>query len=326
MARDDTTNRDTPRAGRKTRGPRGGPRATDRPRNRTSPRRALRQEAVTTVGVIADDVDFRAMRRYPTFAFDDHPEYLRHLQALLRSQTVGKRHTSVVLFDPEDFAAFCAEQELDPDTPLSRSRYTAHAAELFGTLAYGGEPLDSLLPELIDRSVRRATRHYASGLLADAGECADCGRHIGRAAFDKASRALRRLLEAAGPGSHHLVCSVPTPSGQIFATLHAEGPDATAPPPMEPDMSEVTEFVTVLATGIALDTTGGLVLRTKTPAAPDRLHGWRLHRGRLIPLTEAQVFSAYCTDVETGEPMPPEPGVDYRAGFHIPGDDPETHH
>ena len=222
-------------------------------------------EAVTTVGVIADDVDFRAMRRYPTFAFDDHHEYLRHLQALLRSQTAGERHTSVVLFDPEDFAAFCAEQDLDPDTPLSRSRYTAHAAELFGTLAYGGESLDSLLPELIDRSVRRATRHYASGLLADAGECADCGRHIGRAAFDKASRALRRLLDAAGPGSHHLVCSVPTPSGQIFATLHAEGPAATAPPPMEPDTAEVTEFVTVLATGIALDTTGGLVLRHQDP-------------------------------------------------------------
>ncbi|MEU5403766.1 hypothetical protein ABZ348_31295 [Streptomyces sp. NPDC005963] len=326
MAHDDNLSRHTPRPGRKTRGPRGGPRATNRPGNRPSPRRALRQEAVTTIGVIADDVDFRAMRRYPTFVFDDHPEYLRHLQALLRSQTTDERHTGIVLFDPEDFAAFCSEQGLDPDTPLSRSRYTAHAAERFGTLTYGGEPLTSLLPELIDRSVRRATRYYASSLLAEAGECSDCGRHIGRAAFDRASRTLARLLDAAGTGSHHLVCSVRTPSGQIFAVLHAEGPTTTPSPPAEPDTSDVAEFVTVLAAGIALNTTGGLVLRTKTPAAPDRLHGWRLHHGRLLALTEAQVFSAYCTDIETGDPVPPEPGVDYRAGFDIPDDDPQTHH
>lgn len=316
------------RAERKTRTSRGGhPRRTgERPRNRTSPRRALRQETVNTVGVLADASDFAAMRRYRTFAFDDHPEYLRQLQALLRSLTSRHLHTTVVLFDPHDFRAFCAEEGIDPDTPLSRSRYTADAAERFGTLAYTGEALDTLVPQLIEHSVRQATWQYATKLLADIGECADCGQDIGRATFEKASRMLGRLLEGAGPGSHHLVCSVPAPAEQLFASLHATNTEGFPSDTMELTTSDAAEFVSVLATGIALSTAGGVVLRTKRPATPDRLHGWRLHQGQLLPLTEAEVFSAYCTDTETGDPLPPEPGVEYRAGFDISTEGPEPHH
>ncbi|MCM2393428.1 hypothetical protein [Streptomyces albipurpureus] len=327
MAYDNTSGSRTERTTRRRRGRGGHPRRTgDRPRNKTSPRRALRQETVSTIGVLADASDFAAMRRYRTFAFDDHTDYLRQLQVLLRSLASRHLHTTVVLFDPDDFSAFCSEEGIDPDSPLSRSRYTADAAGRFGTLPYSGEALDSLVPQLIERSVREATWQYATKLLADIGECADCGQDIGRAAFEKASRMLGRLLEGAGPGSHHLVCSVPAPSEQLFASLHAASTEDSPPHAMELDTSDGAEFVSVLATGIALGTAGGLVLRTRSPEAPDHLHGWRLHQGRLLPLTEAEVFSAYCTDTETGDPLPPEPGVEYRAGFGITIDDPETHH
>jgi hypothetical protein len=69
-----------------------------------------------------------------------------------------------------------------------------------------------------------------------------------------------------------------------------------------------------------------VVLRTTGSGAPDRVHGWRLHRGRLAPLTTAEVFNAYCTDAETGEPIGPESGVDYRTGFDLGPGDPAFDH
>ncbi|GAA2516487.1 hypothetical protein [Streptomyces gobitricini] len=294
-------------------------------RNTATAQSALRREVPSTVGLLADDQDFTAMRsRYRTFTFDDHETYLHQVEELLRTLATESGHTTVTLFDPEDYADYCAETGLDPDTPASRSRFTAEVAATGASVAYTGQPIDRLVPLLIHRAVRQATWEYATMLLTDIGECADCGQDIGRAAFDQASQTLTRLLEEAGPGTHHLVCSVPADE-QLLAVLHAERPP-TGPAVLDP--TEGAEFVTVLAAGIALESPGGLVLRTTTPAEPDRVHGWRLDHGRLVPLTAAEVFNAYCTDADTGEPLSPEPGVDYRAGFDITPDDgrPPTHH
>lgn len=300
------------------------PSKRQRPKDRSATlRRTLHREVPSTVGVLADAQDFAEMRRYRTFTFDDHAGYLRHVEALLKHLSTRQLHISVALFDPDDFAEYCTETGLDPDTAAGRSCYTAAVAGRGAGLAYTGQPLDQLLPQLINTAVRQATWEYATLLLADAGGCADCGQDIGRAAFDRASRTLMRLLEAAGPGRHHLVCSIPAPDEQLLAVLHAEGaPEA----PVDVDASEGAEFVTVLATGIALETPGGVVLRTSTADAPDRLHGWRLQRGRLLPLTAGEVFSAYCTDAATGDPISPEPGVEYCAGFDITTDDPDHCH
>ncbi|MFD3664920.1 hypothetical protein ACFWVF_30690 [Streptomyces sp. NPDC058659] len=285
-------------------------------------RRALRREVPSTVGLLADAQDFAAMRRYSTFAFEDHTTYLQQIEALLKSLATQGGHTTVTLFDPEEYEAYCAETAIDPDHPMSRSRFTAHLATTGARVTYTGQPLSALLPELVDTAVRHATWEYATTVLATAGDCATCGKDIGRAAFEQASRLLVRLLEAAGPGSHHLVCSVPAADDQLLAVLHAHG---------ESDLegTEAAEFTAVLAAGITLAAPGGLVLRTTTPAAADRLHGWRLTHGTLTPLTEAEVFAAYCTDARTGEPLSPEPGVDYRAGFPLapaPDDEWPAHH
>lgn len=286
-------------------------------------RRALRREVPSTVALLADEEDFTAMQRYETFAFDDHARYLDHVEDLLRTLDAEGGHTTLALFDPEEYADYCADTGLDPDHPASRSRYTAERAATGARLTYTGQPLHTLVPLLVDTAVRRATWEYATMLLTDAGTCADCGKDIGHASFERASRLLVRLLDTAGPGTHHLVCSVPAGSEQLLAVLHTTR-DNTGPTRL--DSSEGAEFVTVLATGIALDAPGGVVLRTQTPDAPARLHGWRLHHGRLHPLTEAEVFDAYCTDARTGEPISPEPDVDYRAGFPLAhDDDPHPH-
>ncbi|GAA4928435.1 hypothetical protein ACFPM3_07980 [Streptomyces coeruleoprunus] len=293
-------------------------------RNTTSLRRALRREVPSTVGLLADEEDFAAMRRYRSFTFDDHTAYLRQVEALLRTLASNGGHTTVALFDPEDYAAYCTETGLDPDSAASRSRYTAEVAATGARVAYTGQPIDQLVPLLVNTAVRHATHEYATMLLTDAGQCADCGQDIGHAAFDQATRALLRLLDAAGPGAHHLVCSIPAGQEQLLGVLHTPGTD-TGPTPLH--SAEGAAFVTVLAAGIAHEAPGGLVLRTTRPDAPDRLHGWRLERGRLVPLTEAEVFNAYCTDADTGEPLAPEPGVEYRAGFDLaPDDGRPTHH
>ncbi|MBM7441015.1 hypothetical protein [Streptomyces sp. HB132] len=295
-----------------------------RSRTRSAPsmRRALRREAPSTVGLLVDSEDFAAMRHYRSFVFEDHTEYLRQVDGLLRTRAAQGMHTTVALFDPDDYAEFCTESGLDPDERASRSRFTAEIAAAGATVAYTGQPIDTLVPLLVSRAVRRATWEYATMLLAGLGDCADCGQDIGGAAFDRASHLLTRLLDTAGPGTHHVVCSMPTEAEQLLAVLHTAR-DADGPVRLE--SSEGAEFATVLAVGVALETRGGVVLRTTTPDAPDRVHGWRLHRGSLLPLTAGEVFSAYCTDADTGQPVSPESGVEYCAGFDLGADEPEAH-
>ncbi|WP_031078077.1 hypothetical protein [Streptomyces sp. NRRL S-118] len=287
-------------------------------------RRALRREVPCTVGLLADEEDFTAMRRYRTFTFDDHSTYLHQVEDLLKRLASQGGHTSVALFDPEDYADYCARAGLDPDDPASRSRFTAEVAATGARVTYSGQPMERLVPLLINQAVRHATWEYAALLLAGDGACTRCGQDTARTALDRAAGLLHRLLQAAGAGTHHLVCSVPAQHEHLMAVLHAE---RTGTGPAELDPSEGAEFATVLAAGLALESPGGLVLRTTTPGAPDRVHGWRLDRGRIIPLSAAEVFDAYCTDADTGEPVAPEHNVDYLAGFDITGDDdPPAHH
>ncbi|MFI9204239.1 hypothetical protein [Streptomyces sp. NPDC053048] len=285
-----------------------------RSRKRLNARRALRTEAPSTVAVLADRKDFAAMRRYRSFLFDDHATYLRQVEGLLRSMAAQGTYTSVALFDPRDYEEYCADHHIDPDTAASRTRYTADVAAAGTTIPYEGQPIARLLPRLVDEAEQQATWEYASTLLSRGGDCAACSEDIGRAAFARASKALRLLIEAVGEGAHHLVCSVPLEGKPpLIAVLHAECRDGG----LYLGEASALVFCTVLAAGIALDRPGGVVLRTKAPDHPETVRGWNVRDGGLRPLTEAEVFAAYCTDAETGEPVPPEPGVEYRAGIPL---------
>ncbi|MDO0928705.1 hypothetical protein QQY24_26030 [Streptomyces sp. TG1A-8] len=271
-------------------------------------RRVLGREMAGTIGLLTDEHDFRAMRRYRSFTFDDHTAYLHQVEALLETRAAQGSHTTLALFDPEDYAAFCAHTGLDPEAPASRSRYTAELAATGPTVPYDGRPLAALVPTLVDEAVRQATWEYATTLLTRLGPCATCGEDIGRAAFTRASGLLVRILDTAPPGDRHLVCSVSGPPETLVSVLHAdEGTGGTA----ELDEAEALEFTGVLALGLATRSPGGLVMRTSAPGRADRVYGWRLRAGALEPLTASEVFDAYCTDAESGDPVPPEPDVDY---------------
>lgn len=271
-------------------------------------RRVLRREIAGTIGLLTDEHDFRAMRRYRSFSFDDHTTYLQQVEAVLKSRAAEGSHTTLALFDPEDYAAFCADTGLDPEAPASRTRFTAELAAAGPTVPYDGRPLATLLPVLVDEAVRQATWEYATTLLARLGPCPTCGEDIGRAAFTRACDLVVRILETAPPGERHLVCSVSGPPETLVSVLHAgDGTEGA----VELDEAEALEFTSVLALGLATRSPGGLVMRISAPDAADRVHGWRLRGGDLEPLTASEVFDAYCTDAESGDIIAPESGVDY---------------
>ncbi|QQM44797.1 hypothetical protein [Streptomyces liliifuscus] len=287
-------------------------------------RRVLRREIAGTIGLLTDEQDFTAMRRrYRTFTFDNHASYLQQVEALLRTLASQGGHTTVALFDPEEYAEFCAEHGLEPDTPSSRTRFTAELAATGATVPYEGQPLDHLVPNLIDEAVRQATWEYATTLLSRIGTCASCGEDIGRVAFVRASDLLVRILDASGPGERHLVCSVSTEPETLVAVLRADDDQHGTP---HLDESEALEFTTVLALGIATQSPGGLVMRVGTPDTTDRVYGWRLRGEGLEPLTAGEVFDAYCTDVVSGDLVSPESGVDYCAPPDLGEEGPTTRH
>jgi hypothetical protein len=271
-------------------------------------RRVLRREIAGTIGVLADEHDFCAMRRYRSFTFDDHKIYLQQVEALLRTRASQGTYTTVALFDPQEYAEFCADTGLNPDAPSSRTRFTAELATTGPTVPYEGQPLADLVPILVDEAVRQATWEYAATVLAGLGACASCGEDLGRAAFNRASNLVIRILDTAHTGSRHLVCSVTGAPEALVSVLHADDDTQGA---TQIDEAELLEFTTVLALGLATPRPGGLVMRTSAPGESDRIYGWRLRGDRLDPLTAGEVFDAYCTDIESGDLISPESGVDY---------------
>ncbi|MFJ9040837.1 hypothetical protein ACIRF8_30215 [Streptomyces sp. NPDC102406] len=288
----------------------------------TGARHILRREVAGTIGLLADEQDFTEMRRYRSFTFDDHTAYLRQVEELLASMAAEGGHTTVALFDPEEYAEFCADTGLEPDTPTSRTRFTAELASTGATVPYEGQPLADLVPDLVEEAVRQATWEYASSVLARTGPCAVCGQDIGRAAFGRASYLVARAIDTIGEGFHHWVCSVPTGKQTLLAVLRI---DAGAPGSVRMEETAAMELTTVMALAIVTGGSCALVVRT-TRDGSARVYGWRLKDERLHPLTAAQVFDAYCTDAASGDLTAPEPGVDYCTAPEVEDRAPETRH
>lgn len=122
------------------------------------------------------------------------------------------------------------------------------------------------------------------------------------------------LLSALGEGTHFLLCAVPTPEGTLCGStvIALDGEEVTTV------LDECASFCVALAVGVSPAMCGGVVARTVMDDGSDVVRGWKLADGWAQALNAAEVFDAYCTDRETGEPVPPEPGVDYRAGIPLP--------
>ena len=173
-------------------------------------RRVLRREIAGTIGLLTDEHDFTAMRRYRTFTFDDHTTYLQQVESLLRTLAAQGGHTTVALFDPEEYAEFCAEQR--PGT-----RHTVQPHTLHRRTGRDGRhrPLRGPASRRTRPGPRRRSRPPGHlGVRDDPPGPHRQLRVLRRGhrtrAFARASHLLTRVLDTAGPGDRHLVCSVST--------------------------------------------------------------------------------------------------------------------
>ncbi|MFE5688153.1 hypothetical protein [Streptomyces sp. NPDC056512] len=271
--------------------------------------RASSLEVAGTIGLLTDEDDFRAMRRYRSFPFADFATYLNAVENLLDSRVSQGAATTVAVFDPQEYAHYCTDTGLPPDSASSRARFTAELATTGPTIPYDGQPLADLIPDLADEALRQATWEYASELLADLGPCESCGEDIGRTAFARASGLLVRILgTAARPGTQHLVCSAPAGPETLVAALHVDTDSGGA---CRLDEDEARGFTTVLALALATQRPSGLVMRSSAPGARDQVYGWRQRKGDFESLTAGEVFDAYCVHADTGGLVSPESDVDY---------------
>src|SRR4051812_36642116 len=103
-------------------------------------RRVLRREIAGTIGLLTDEHDFRAMRRYHSFTFDNHHSYLQQVEALLKVRASRGSPPRVALFDPQDSAEFGGAPAPAPDSPSSRTRFTAELATTGPSVPYEGQP------------------------------------------------------------------------------------------------------------------------------------------------------------------------------------------
>jgi hypothetical protein len=286
------------------------------PTRRNHYRRALRREAPVLVGLLLDDQDFALMTTFDSFPFEHYGDYLHHLDGLLHDLHARGTHIAVTLFDPDAYDHYCATTRQPPDAAETRTRYVAEVTATGPAVRYTRQPMPLLRSELAREADRRATWERASDTLVDAGPCPDCGQDLAHCAFDRASHTLLRVIEAVGAGSHHVVCSLPAAGGPpLLAAVEID-----ADPDGEVRVAEADALVvcTIMAAGTVTTHPGGLVVRTTDPDGTETVRGWSLRNGEPHPLTEAEVFSAYCTDPVTGDPVPPEPGVRYRAGLPLP--------
>ncbi|WP_017582307.1 hypothetical protein [Nocardiopsis valliformis] len=94
---------------------------------------------------------------------------------------------------------------------------------------------------------------------------------------------------------------------------------------------EHPEVVERLYTALTAEAPAAVIVRTFTNrlshTLPDgtaipvkRVLGWRLGGGSITPVDEAEMFNAHCVDAASGEPIPPERGVEYTSapGVELP--------
>ncbi|WP_028649436.1 hypothetical protein [Nocardiopsis sp. CNT312] len=106
-------------------------------------------------------------------------------------------------------------------------------------------------------------------------------------------------------------------------TLHTGHPASTVVDRAEGDFTvEHAAVVERLCAALAEGAPAAVVLRSFTDRVSHTLadgtaipaevvRGWTAGGGALLPLDEARMFDAHCTDAASGEPLPPERGVVY---------------
>ncbi|MGW6572004.1 hypothetical protein ACWGAN_07480 [Streptomyces sp. NPDC054945] len=124
---------------------------------------------------------------------------------------------------------------------------------------------------------------------------------------ERAAALLMGFFNAVGDGCHALVIAASANGDSLGITVpfHNDG-DTTD---LDPDDALEAMMILTLAASVG----GGAVIRANFADETSQVYGWKLIEFYAKPLNAAEIFSAYCTDAVTGEPVAPEWGVEYLA-------------
>src|SRR5262249_34918015 len=118
------------------------------------------------------------------------------------------------------------------------------------------------------------------------------------------------ILAGMGDGHHHVTVVTRFGSATVVADVRGDTAslDTDHPLPLAwMHLAAARETGTGAAITVRSATERGVEVRA-WPLAAD---------GEISPQTEAELFAAYCTDADTGEPIAPEHAVSYRAAFPL---------
>ncbi|MEV7581563.1 hypothetical protein [Streptomyces erythrochromogenes] len=125
--------------------------------------------------------------------------------------------------------------------------------------------------------------------------------------IERSAALVMGFVNAVGDGCHHLAVAASANGATLSASVpfhnHGETSD------LDPDDALMAMEILTLAAVVG----GGAVIRTHLPNQTSEVRGWKLVEFYAKPLSASETFSAYCTDPETGELIPPEWGVEYMA-------------
>ena len=157
-------------------------------------------------------------------------------------------------------------------------------------------------PDLVDEAVRQATWEYATTLLARIGPARRLRRGHRPGRLRPRLHLLTRVLDAAGPGDHHLVCSVPT-EPETARRRPPRGRHRGHDPPRRGRSPRIHHRPRPGHRHRRPRRTGHAHHRHREAPTGPRLAP--APRTAWYPLTAAEVFDAYCTDADIRRPRLP---------------------
>ncbi|MGY9066920.1 hypothetical protein [Streptomyces sp. CAS3] len=117
-----------------------------------------------------------------------------------------------------------------------------------------------------------------------------------------------------GDGTHHMVASASTRHRRFAECQELMVTEDC----LVVDDAASVRLCAVIAAAMVGGGTGGLVVRTFALDGREFVRGWRIRGRWLRPLTAREIREAYTVNPETGAPMEPEPGVEYRQAERVP--------
>lgn len=297
---------------------------------------------VTGIAVLADELEWQALAEAnPLFEFADYPTYLVDVERRMRAAARAGRQVMVGPLMPDQFEARADAAGIARDSPRALKEYERFVADL-GPLTepWLGEPMTKVLERLRSHVRAETLQTRAMPALAAAAALHPEPDVAAQRAMSSSAHAFMVLVEESGDGQHEL---------EIKVRLQEDGELEYKLPYTRfgkviafPDDGGEHMVVVLLSLASLAERQGTMLLRSRPEATffpprrrpksrppgtdgaghgePEKrdstLRGWRLG-GRLPqPLSEGQLFALACTGAD-GDPVPPEPGTRFRAGFPL---------